>query len=624
MFNVNKFKAVKTLDSRFAKQKARLVGRGFDFTFIENTVKNAMDNLIKNNNSFVIYGEPQSGKTEMMICLTAKFLDSGRKIVIILLNDNVELLKQNLRRFKESGIAPDPKNFSEVADPNVNIGNNEWVIFCKKNTRDLQKLIEKLKNYKHKTIIDDEADYASPNSKKNKGLITKINGFVAQLLGATGTYVGVTATPARLDLNNTFDNANDCWVNFAPHQQYTGQDKFFPINIDTNLDYRLTLLPDHGDDPRYLRLALFSFFVNVAYLNLHVNQKEKNYCILIHTSGKRADHTEDYKQIQKTISILKDSKDVKFEGYIKNIWEIAKVRFGEANADGIVEYILQNISRCSSVVMNSDADKKNIDYTTATHPTTPLTIAIGGNIVSRGVTFHNLLAMFFTRDVKHKIQQDTYIQRARMFGSRNEYLQYFELTIPEHLFFDWHRCFVFHRLALESIKSGNGVPVWLEDRRVSAVSPSSIDKTTVTVDSGEMGFDIFDLSSDVQDLIGKAYESKRACIDVLKELNTKLGNACMPDYVIQYVKSFMPDRNNSIAIHKLFSISNYRDANQGLIERPKGFIGTTELEKNKFPQAIHHFKIFHNKENKSRIFYRFIGSIKFLKNLKKYLHEQRV
>ena len=61
-----------------------------------------------------------------------------------------------------------------------------------------------------------------------------------------------------------------------------------------------------------------------------------------------------------------------------------------------------------------------------------------GNIVSRGVTFPNLLSMFFTRDVKHRLQQDTYIQRARMFGARGKYLKHFELTIPSQLYTDWH------------------------------------------------------------------------------------------------------------------------------------------------------------------------------------------
>lgn len=624
MFDIENFKAVTADNTRFEKQKKRLTTQGINTSFIENAVTAAIQNLATRTESFVIYGEPQSGKTEMMICLTAKLLDEGRKIVIVLLNDNVELLRQNLRRFKESSIDPDPKNFIDVIDSNVDIGTNRWIIFCKKNARDLRKLIEKLRGQTKITVIDDEADYASPNAKINKGDITTINRLVGTLLGTDGTYVGVTATPARLDLNNTFDNANDHWVKFAPHEHYTGQDIFFPMALDRKLEYRLTLLPDQGDDPKHLRKALVGFYVNVGYLNTDIESPEKNYCMLVHTSGKRADHTEDYKQIQKTINVLKDSSSHKFDKYVKEIWIIAKERFGEDKADNIVKYALKNISRCSLVVMNSDADRKNIDYTNATNPTTPFTIAIGGNIISRGVTFRNLLSMFFTRDVKHKIQQDTYIQRARMFGSRNEYLKYFELTIPEQLFFDWHKCFVFHRLAWESINSGNGVPVWLGDRRISAVAPSSIDKATVTVDSGEMGFTRFDLNDEILALAKEAYEGRKSCLSVLKEFSAKLSNECMPQYVIQYVENFMPDGEASIAIHRSFSIANYRDADQEKIARPKGFIGTSDQERPKFPKAMHHFRILFNARNKARIYYRLVGNIQFLKNFKRGLHEQGV
>ena len=71
--------------------------------------------------SFVIYGEPQSGKTEMMICLTSKLLDDGRHTIVHLLNDSVDLLGQNLGRFKSSGLAPAARNFSEILDPAVKL-----------------------------------------------------------------------------------------------------------------------------------------------------------------------------------------------------------------------------------------------------------------------------------------------------------------------------------------------------------------------------------------------------------------------------------------------------------------------------------------------------------------------
>ena len=613
-FDISQFKNIKQIGSRYEKQLARLRENEYDTSLVETAVNGALENLNQSYNSFVIYGEPQSGKTEMMICLTAKLLDKGQKIIIVLLNDNVELLKQNLQRFKRSGIGPDPKNFTEVIDPTVKIGKNEWIIFCKKNAKDLRKLIDKLRDVPQKVVIDDECDYASPNTKKNRGLISKTNALIEEMLGHNGIYIGVTATPARLDLNNTFENANDRWVNFLPHRVYTGQNVFFPIGLG-NLDYRLNLLPDHGDNPKHLKKALFSFLVNVAYLSHESGKNEKNYCMLIHTSGKRADHTKDYKQIVEIVNILKNDEDRKYESYIEMLWEMAKERFDVNCANKIVHYILQNISRNSIIVMNSNADKKNVDYSAATDPTVPFTIAIGGNIVSRGVTFKNLLSMFFTRDVKHKIQQDTYIQRARMFGSRELYIKHFELSIPKQLFLDWHKCFVFHRLALESINSGNGVPVWLEDNRVRAVSPSSIDRATVTVDSGEMGFDIFDLNPSIDELINDVYEGRKNSLCVLEELNQVLDNKkVVPQYVIEYVQSFMPKGNRSIAIHK--SSPAYASADQKRIERAKGFIGTPQLEKAKFPDAIHHFKIFHNSNNKARMFYRYVGNITFLRNLR--------
>ena len=68
--------------------------------------------------------------------------------------------------------------------------------------------------------------------------------------------------------------------------------------------------------------------------------------------------------------------------------------------------------------MNSDKEVNAADNKTATDPTAPFTVTIGDNIVLRG-----------------------------------NYLKYFELTIPKHLYLDWQRCFIFHRLSLEKCLS---------------------------------------------------------------------------------------------------------------------------------------------------------------------------
>ncbi|UPT96462.1 hypothetical protein J4G48_0046945 [Bradyrhizobium barranii subsp. apii] len=67
---------------RYRNQLARLRKASKQSTSIEAAVSSAVDTLATGTRSFVIYGEPQSGKTEMMICLTAKLLDDGYRVII--------------------------------------------------------------------------------------------------------------------------------------------------------------------------------------------------------------------------------------------------------------------------------------------------------------------------------------------------------------------------------------------------------------------------------------------------------------------------------------------------------------------------------------------------------------
>lgn len=628
MFDIHDFVQKTPKHTRYRRQIERITAKNGYTENIEKAVTGAIENIDSGCRSFVIYGEPQSGKTEMMITLTARLLDHGFKIIVVLLNDNVQLLTQNLERFARSNIDPAPRNYTEVIDPVITIGDREWVIFSKKNAGDLKKLIEKIGARPNKVIIDDEADYATPNSKINKGDKTKINELVERLIGRDGVYIGVTATPARLDLNNTFRNENENWVDFPPHPYYKGQSTFFPTAIDSKtIDFRLNILPETDDTPKYLRDALFSFLVNVGHLNTKINTQEgeQNYSMLVHTSGKKADHSSDHQAIVKAFDFLAkdDPNDTKFKKYYEEIFRIAEERYPSEGED-ITRYVFQNRSRNKIIVMNSDTDKKTVDYTSATDPVALFTIAIGGNIVSRGVTFDRLLSMFFTRDVKHKIQQDTYIQRARMFGSRGKYLPYFELHIPEKLYLDWHKCFVFHKLSLDSIRSGNGSPVWLEDSRVSAAASSSIDKTTVSFDSGEMSFEMFDYAERIEDIIS---DPSITAIDRLKAIGEAVGEEKVPEFLAEWIKHFSPDGDKSVAFHKSTLVSDdYKSADVENLKRARGFISSTEIERVKkdHPEAIHHFKVLYNSKAKARLFYKYDGRIKFVKNLKQNIYDQGI
>lgn len=545
----------------------------------------------------------------MMICLTAKLLDDGRNVIVHLLNDSVDLLGQNLGRFKSSGLAPAARNFSEILDPAIKLQGQKNVIFCKKNGSDLRKLLDKLAGFGGVVVIDDEADYASPNAKVNKGEKTKINELIGNIIGKDGIYIGVTATPARLDLNNTFDNDSKLWVNFPPHPKYTGQDVFFPL--EGGVDYFRTLLPDDGADPKYARQALFGFLVNSAYLNLYVHPNvEKNYSMLVHTSGKKVDHKTDWGTMHSALNSLIKEDPKYFESYIKYIWELSVKRFPDADADRITNFILGNISRHAIIILNSERDWKD-NSSAATNPTSLFTIIIGGNIVSRGVTLENLLSMFFTRDVKHKIQQDTYIQRARMFGSRGDYLSFFELTIPKALYLDWNRCFIFHRLALAAIREGFGSLVWLGDKRIQAVASSSIDRSTVDLDRGEMSFSLFDYNDEINNIVQSSLDN----FEKLDQISGLLGPSAFPEYLLRYIRQTTAAGSGLIGIHPSVDISGYADGgdiNKDLVERKRGFFGRSQ--KMRFPNAVHHLIVFHNGRKSARLFYKFEGSVQFMKN----------
>lgn len=599
------------LEKQYEKQLARIKAEGNDTSMIEEAVAGVLTSIPQAaGTSLVIYGEPQSGKTELMICLTARLLDEGHHAIIHLVTDSVDLLGQNLDRFKLAGLAPSPRNATDVAGTPITKGHNA-LLFCKKNSKDLAKLITAVANVRPVIVIDDEADYATPNAKVNQADQTKINKLVSNLLGTDGVYIGVTATPARLNLNNTFNNRTETWVRFKPHPAYTGQDVFFAQTGPR--PYRLVLLqgPGSADDAKR---ALARFCVTVAHLNLaatNAGEQEKNYSLLIHTSGKTNDHDIDRITIEATMNVLVGQTGADFNAFVTMLHAEAQSLYPADDANDLTQYVVANASRNETVVLNNTTRKATAGSNRA-NPTCPFTIIVGGNIVSRGVTFPNLLAMFFTRNVKTKLQQDTYIQRARMFGSRGAYLQHFELTIPAALFADWQRCFSFHRLALDSIQKGGDSPVWIGDQRIAIASSSSIDRTTVDFNRGEMSFALFGCP-DVPAL-DAIVDSGPQAVATLEALVKKVKGS-VPSFLIEYLRAEVANSPQSLAIHKASSIQGQGSGtDQKMIRRVKGFIGRSQLEAQRFPNAVHHVKVFHNGKGKARVFYKNTGSAQFVQN----------
>lgn len=596
---------VKEIDnkSEYDKRINALKQKGFQTNHIENTVKECINNVKSGVKSFVIYGEPQCGKTELMIAITAKLIDEGKKIIVILLNDDTDLLNQNLQRFRDSSINPTPLNYTTVLGENIGVRN--WIIFCKKNINDLKKLNNSLDRIYGKIVIDDEGDYASPNGKVNKELKTRINEQIDKLLRYDGTYIGVTATPARLDLNNTFDNLTEKWIRFEPHDQYAGKEIFFPIDIHSRLKYSLRKLSKSGDKPEYLRTAIANFIVNTSILNIDNSTVEK-YSFLIHTSGEVDEHSKDKNDVNNYIDALNDRNNTNYPRYWQEIIKIAGEKTSsEEEQRRVISYAYENISNKCVVILNSKNKTNNIGVST-TNPPSIFSLFIGGNKVSRGITFGNLLGMFFTRDSKHKIQQDTYIQRARMFGDRLRYIKYFELWITESLYNDWHRSFVYHYLSLKSIETNGSAPVWIGDSRIRPVSSQSIDRSTLVLDKGEMTFSKFDYVPSTELIFGQVDK-----IQQLEQLQQIIGNEAFPKYILDFIKTNSVNHVRDISILKPRAIKDSDDYEYfNELYRKQGTFGGNDIDKN----AMHHLMITYNNLGKARLIYFYSGKVEFFKS----------
>lgn len=602
-----------------------LTERGRNPLPIEKGIEDTLKVLEEGTRSFVIYGEPQSGKTEFMIALVCKLIDLQYKTIFVVMNDNTELENQNFDRFHAAPeLNPTPcRDFEIPGMPELELKvNKQRIIFCRKNSKNLQKLIHHCRFMEDRVVIDDEADYATPNSKINKAEVTAINEHLGVLghLGEvqTGIYIGVTATPARLDLNNTYLNDSTRWVFLESHEQYKGRTFFFPVTAkeakDSNSDYQLVRMPDDQDNPIYLRNSVYRFLLRVAVLNLPNDSERTAYSMLIHTAGKTNDHEKDQKDVQRILGVLQNQQDSKFkaytEGLLKQAEELKGVHSIPYSAADLVVFVLKNIGKSEVLVINHKNDSANVKR--AGQPKSLFTFAIGGNIVSRGLTFENLLTFFFSRNVKGKLQQNTYIQRARMFGNR-PYSEYFELCVPSSLFEDWATCFNDHALSLRFAEAGTYMHV--HSGRTQIVDKGAIDLENVTVQNNERAVgSIFPLTKSLEDAFLSTDIHKP--LTLIKQLidDGLINQSCFPLPLIRYLEEVSANDESDILLVRrvekgkpvLQNIERYKaDGDADTITRKRGGIIHSMLNKRDEYKTHTHFILpIRNNNGEARLLYK--------------------
>lgn len=495
----------------------------------EDTLPNIMNCLGNPKETFagqrfrrgLVIGDVQSGKTATYSGLICKAADAGYKVVILLAGITESLRQQTQERIDESiigrtykklgkqvisdkvGVGKDNKplratsftscvsdfvgNHDKIA-MSLNSQNSLIVFVIKKNVSVLNKLynwlhdqnIDPIKGYidNPMLLIDDEADNASVNTKKDETDPTKTNKLIRQIccLFRDTTYVGFTATPfANVfidpDSVDSMKNADLFPEHFIyalePPSNYVGAQKIFYENSPyyNNLRYITDIEePDYtseeyhdmiendvetlnsgpfyyrhkkewnGQLPQSLDDAILCFYLANTIRDLRGNHSSPR-SMLVNMSRfiKVQKYITEYIEClhEKIVDDIRfnfnenvdDNKSLPLYKRLAAIWEKHFGHVQDISFERVIQKqsILNAIDKIKIIVVNGSKQSSALDYR---NNKSLRVIAVGGLALSRGLTLEGLMVSYFYRNTS---TFDVLMQMGRWFGYRHGYDDIFQI-----------------------------------------------------------------------------------------------------------------------------------------------------------------------------------------------------
>lgn len=461
----------------------------------------------------LVIGDVQSGKTSTYTALINKAADAGYGIIILLTGTIEKLRRQTQSRLDAGFVGLDSTAFTRDKDNVlVGVGNIDpsvsgWAVtstasdfntnaakqlngrlsgikspilfVLKKNKSVLEKLEQWLRIYNANPVdgkihsplllIDDEADNASVNTKKDEDTPTAINAGIRKLLKlfTRSNYVAFTATPYANIFINPDSNDEMLEDDLFPRDfiyaleaptNYIGARTIFPEGgkhnymIKNNDDCEFYLPEKHKKDfipstelPLSLREAVASFFIANAVRDLR-GQHKKHRSMLINISRfidvqeRICKQVDSYvRELQREVKNYYRTGDsaLQHEGiaFIKQVFDTHfavlsdDILAGEQRFTWAEIQLALNDAIASIVVrtVNGGNAPKNLNYDECEEDGLRI-IAIGGFSLSRGLTLEGLCTSYFHRNSK---MYDTLMQMGRWFGYRPHYADVCQVWMSE-------------------------------------------------------------------------------------------------------------------------------------------------------------------------------------------------
>lgn len=345
--------------------------------------------------------------------------------------------------------------------------NKPIVMVVKKNNSTLKQMKDWVKPDKFGTkvqnilIIDDEADNASVNTKKPGEEPSTINKLIRELYNnfPVATYVGYTATPFANILIDPYDDPDnrdlfpsDFIVQLKEPDNYFGSKKVFMSSkhlriLDEEEENFLPVKHKKDDEifdelPDSLKEAINDFILTNVLRTLkgkarthrtmminisRFNPIQEKLCYKIDNYLNKIKYIIEQTYKQSLSDFVRDPFMKKlYEQYIKD-------DFYESNRknyswDQIQQLLNEEIQKFQIAVFNNNSSKKGrFNYDDFKNEGARL-IAIGGFVLSRGLTLEELLISYFSRNSS---AYDTMLQMCRWFGYRPGYEELCRIYISQ-------------------------------------------------------------------------------------------------------------------------------------------------------------------------------------------------
>ncbi|MBW5444746.1 endonuclease [Cohnella sp. CFH 77786] len=319
-------------------------------------------------------------------------------------------------------------------------------------------------------LIDDEADNASVNTRKDDEDPTAINAAICSILGRfyQAAYLGITATPfANIFINPEAvgDKAENLFPKdfiyvLSPPSNYIGADAIYgdspqyahcleKINSDEIEQYfPFSHKKDHEVEelPPSLYEALAYFLLTNAVRDLRGDVTEHR-SMLVNVSrftdvqvGTKDVINTWLNQLQSDLRNYaaldeKDSLGIRSIRYLRQVWE--KHGLGDKAGISWIEiqknYMYKAIAPIEVRAVNQKTGAASLDYYNHREKGFRV-IAVGGNSLSRGLTLEGLCVSYFYRKSQ---MYDTLLQMGRWFGYRPKYDDLFKVWMTKDAI-DWY------------------------------------------------------------------------------------------------------------------------------------------------------------------------------------------